>query len=514
MHSRRIRLNTLKGNDTFTLVDRPKNRKVIGTRWVYKLKVNSSTGEKTYKARLVVKGYSQIPGIDFDPDEISSTVMRMKSFRIVLALSVQGGKILRSMDAISAFTQSDLKEEIYVEQPEGYATDPGHKALRLNKALYGLKQASENWHKDIVSFMLSQRFQPTKMDDNVFYRRSNTSKIMFVCLYVDDTTSAYSPEDQAEFEIFANALKTRFKITDLGETSAALGMRIKYNRQDGTLELSQSKYIQEILETFGMADCNPVSTPDQKEVDHRGPLSALHCPSSPDELKIMENKPYRAIVGSLLYLTMCTRPDLTHSVGTLSRFSANPGPHHWFAALRVLRYLKQTQSMSLTFRRAESLLNGLQITGSSDANWGNDLKGRKSLHGHVISLHGCPISWTSKKQTFVALSSTESEYVGLSEAVREIKWLQSFIGEFGIPLLKPILYGDNSASIFIASSTSMDNRAKGIDIKYHYIKDEVATKKNIILQRVPTLENVADIFTKPLDVKRFQILTQRLLRHV
>lgn len=503
-------LLTLQANDTWELVDRPKHRKVIGSRWVYKLKIDPSTRQTVYKARFVAKGYSQLPGIDFNPNEISSTVMKMKSLRIILSLTVQAGKTLRSMDAISAFTQSKLKEEIYIEQPEGFAVDPEHKVLRLRKALYGLKQASENWHQDVVSFMRSQGFQQTKMDDNVFFKRSKTNKLMFVCLYVDDTTNSYSLEDEEEFEQFADALKSRFKITDLGQTRSILGIRIDYDRSKGTLSLSQPKYIQDILETYGMADCNPIHTPDQKEVDHRGPLSALHCPASSEEVQFMKDKPYRALIGSLLYLTTCTRPDLTHSVATLSRFSSNPGPRHWFGALRILRYLKKTQSLPLIFRKSPNSSESLQITGSSDANWGNDLKGRKSIHGYIISLHGCPISWTSKKQTFVALSSTESEYVGLSEAVREIKWLSTFIKEFDIPVGTPILYGDNSASIFIANSTSMDNRVKGIDIKYHFIKDEIA-HKNVILKRVPTQQNVADIFTKPLDVKRFKFLASQLL---
>ena len=197
----------------------------------------------------------------------------------------------------------------------------------------------------------------------------------------------------------------------------------------------------------------------------------------------------------------------------LARFASNPGPHHWYSALRILRYLKGTSHYTLNYyRKPRKEGQSFQITGTSDANWGNDIKGRRSLHGFIVSLHGCPILWTSKKQTFVALSSTESEYIGLSESLREIKWLTSILNEFNIPLQTPILYGDNTASIQIANNKSMENRIKGIDIKYHFIKDEIA-KRNVTLCPVSSTENAADIFTKPLDAKRFAILTNKILKN-
>lgn len=503
---------TLQDNNTWELVDRPKYRKVLGIKWVFKIKPGNSTSDKIYKGRIVAKGYGQIPGEDYDPNEISSTVIKIKSLRIILALTVQGRKMLRSMDAISAFTQTPIKEEIYVEQPEGFAIDPQHKVLRLKMSLYGLKQASENWHKDISSFMISQGFSQSKIDENIFFKYSKTNRLIFVCLYVDDTTSAYSTEDEEEFEQFATALKDRFKITDLGETKSCLGMRIDYDREKGIMKLSQSKYINKILKTFNMSNCDPCSTPDSKNVDNQGPLSALHCPRNNQEKEFMKDKPYRQLIGSLIYLTTCTRPDLTHSVSCLARFASNPGPQHWYGAMRVLKYLKGTSHYSLNYYRKPREEGKFQITGSSDANWGNDIKGRRSLHGYIISFHGCPILWTSKKQTFVALSSTESEYVGLSESLREIKWLMSMLNEFNIPLQIPILYGDNTASIHIANNKTMENRIKGIDIKYHFIKDEIA-KENVILFPVSSKENAADIFTKPLDAKRFSILTNKVLNN-
>jgi len=278
------------------------------------------------------------------------------------------------------------------------------------------------------------------------------------------------------------------------------------------MKLSQTKYINKILKTHSMENCTPAPTPDMKNVDNRGPISHLHCPRTEEERNFMKDKPYRQLIGSLIYLTICTRPDITHSVSCLARFSSNPGPQHWYNALRILQYLKGTSHYTLNYHRKPPREGKFQITGTSDADWGNDIKGRRSLHGYIISLHGCPILWTSKKQTFVALSSTESEYVGLSESVREIKWLTSMLNEFNIGLQTPILYGDNTASIQIANNKSMENRIKGIDIKYHFIKDEIA-KRNVVLRAVSSKENAADIFTKPLDGKRFALLTQKILKN-
>jgi hypothetical protein len=360
--------------------------------------------------------------------------------------------------------------------------------------------------------MISQGFTQSKMDENIFYKHSKTNHLIFVCLYVDDTTSAYSIEDVQEFEQFATALKDRFKITDLGETTSCLQTRIDYNRENGIMKLSQTKYINKILKTFSMENCTPASTPDIKDVDNRGPISSLHCPRTEEERAFIKDKPYRQLIGSLIYLTTCTRPDITHSVSCLARFASNPGPHHWYSALRILKYLKGTPHYTLNYHRTPPREGKFQITGSSDANWGNDIKGRRSLHGFIISLHACPILWTSKKQTFVALSSTESEYVGLSESVREIKWLISMLNEFNVSLQTPILYGDNTASIQIANNKSMENRIRGIDIKYHFIKDEIA-KGTVILNAVSSEENAADIFTKPLDAKRFAFLTNKILKN-
>jgi hypothetical protein len=214
------------------------------------------------------------------------------------------------------------------------------------------------------------------------------------------------------------------------------------------------------------------------------------------------------LVGELLYLACTTRPDLSHSVGVLSRFVENPGKKHWEACKRVLRYLSGTRDVGLTFRGHSE--TAYQIEAYSDADWGRDLHGRKSVYGYHVAIHGCPVAWVSKKQTFVAQSTCESEYVGMSEATREVRWVAQLLQELGFQVPQPVLYADNHSAVKIATNTRMDNRIRSIDIKYHYIKDEVASKR-IQVQSVASEFNIADIFTKPLGRVRFATLRQSVL---
>jgi Reverse transcriptase (RNA-dependent DNA polymerase)/Integrase core domain len=505
--------DTLIDNNTWTLVVPPPGRRIIKHKWVYKIKVDPSTRTKKYKARLTAKGCSQIPGLDFDPNEISSTVIKHKSLRIILAIAVTLGFFIWSLDAVSAFTQSYLDEEIYMEQPEGFVhpSFPSY-VCKLIKSLYGLKQASENWHKDVVKALRSLGFKPTLMDDNIFVKVSHYGNYIFICVYVDDFTCAFSPVDEKEFRWIVSKLQDYFDINDLGETKSILGIKINYDRDKGALMLSQENYIENILKEFKMEQCPFIDTPMQKEVDYRGPLSSLHSPLNEDERRYMQDKPYRKLVGMLIYLVNCTRPDLFYVTITLSRFVNDPGPLHWKSGLRVLRYLRLTKHLGLKFVRQPLKNDMFQLSSYTDADWGNNVDDRTSVHGYVALLHGCPISWTSKKQNFVALSSTESEYVGLSETIRENIWIMNLLREIQLPIDKPIIKGDNAASLFVAQAKSMNTKIKSIDIKYHFIKDEVAVKQNFILQKVHTSENIADILTKPLNKEKTYKFTAGILQ--
>ncbi|AYV86656.1 MAG: hypothetical protein Sylvanvirus5_24 [Sylvanvirus sp.] len=412
------------------------------------------------------------------------------------------------MDAVSAFTQSDLKEEIYVTQPDGYDKGSPNKVCLLKKSLYGLKQASWNWRNDVETFMKSIGFKTCVMDENVFHMMSRSNLVLIMCLYVDDTITVAHPDDKKELEEIIIKIKNKFKIKDLGEPKALLGIRIQRDINTGAITLDQPNYIEKILKRFNIVHTKGAYTPDVKEVDHYGPLSLEHCPKTDEDKKYMESKNYRALVGSLLYLTICTRPDIAHAVSVLTRFTSNPGPKHWDAGIRILKYINMTRNIGLVF--GDDKESSFKIQSYSDANWGNDIHGQKSIYGFIIFIGHSPISWICKKQNFVALSTCESEYVGISETIREMKWIHNLLRELKIKVETPILHGDNLGSLAIAADTSMNSRIKSIDIKYHFIKDEVF-KKNVILKYVSTVYNIADIFTKPLDKKRFIALRNMIM---
>ncbi len=503
-------------NQSWTLVKRTHDIHVIPSRWVLVVKIDPSNGKRKYKARFVVKGFRQVNGVDYFDDQISSSVLASKSLRIILAISVIEGHELHQMDAISAFTQSQLDQDVYAEQPEGFQKGQSL-VCKLNKAVYGLKQASYLWQQDVKKFMIKLGFTPCILDDNLFFKRSITKRIILVGTYVDDILSSFHPEDQKEFMKFVDEMQNRFTLKVIGNPQSILGMKVEYEKGNKILSLSHRQYIEQLLSRHSMERAKSQPTPQTEEQ-----LGPEHCPTMESERREMSQYPYRQMVGELLYLANTSRPDLSHCVGVLSRFVENPGRKHWDAAKRVLRYLEGSKDIGLIFNGNATVQKNqylttdgtieinppnlqYQLQAFSDADWGRDMHGRKSIYGYIIHLNGCPIGWTSKKQTFVAHSTCESEYVGMSEATRELRWIFQILQEMKMSVNVPILYGDNHSAISIASNKRMDNRIKSIDIKYHYIKDEVNSKR-IDLRDVPSENNIADIFTKPLARIRFHRL--------
>ena len=504
-----VELATHVKNNSWTLVDRTKSMHVIPSRWVLVVKIDPHNGERKYKARLVVKGFKQWNGVDYFDDQVSSSVLAAKSLRIILTITAFRSHELHQMDAVSAFTQADLEQDIFAQQPEGFEVG-STQVCKLNKALYGLKQASYLWQQALRRFMEQEHWTSCILDENVFFRRSASNRLMIIGIYVDDILISYHPRDKEEFQAFLEALKKRFVLKDVGMPKSILGMNLTYDKQRKVIHLDHHQYVEQILERHRMENAKSHSTPASEEQ-----LGPEHCPTTDSQRLEMQQYPYRALVGELLYLAHMSRPDISHIVGVLSRFLENPGKKHWEAAKRVLRYLKGSIHLGLEFRGDASSPDPgqLDIEAYSDADWGRDLHGRKSVFGFIIQLNGNPIAWVSRKQSFVAQSTCESEYVGMSEAVREIRWIHQLLHELNLDVSIPTLNGDNQSAILLASNTRMDNRIKSIDIKYHYIKDEVA-RKNVQLQYVATDANLADVFTKPLGNLKFSRIRNRILGNV
>jgi hypothetical protein len=291
-------------------------------------------------------------------------------------------------------------------------------------------------------------------DSSVFQNPVNN---IIIAVYVDDLL-LFGPVLSAIAEL-KSQLHQSFDMTDLGPCSLYLGMHITRNRAQRTVKPSQEKYIDEILRKLSMQDCSPVGTPMEKgcRLEKRGPAD----PISPERIK-----QYQSAVGALIYLVVETRPDIAFAISVVSQFSANPTPTHEQAVKRIFRYLAGTRTRGLQYGGSGKVPS--ELHGYSDADWGGDLSSRRSTGGYAFALGGSLISWTSKRQQTVALSSCEAEYMGLTQSAKEAIWLRRLLLELGQDRHleeATVIFGDNQGAIALSSNPEFHQRTKHIDIQ-------------------------------------------------
>jgi len=369
-------MKSLYDNQTFDLVKLPEGRRALKNRWVYRVKREGNNSQPRYKARLVVKGFSQKRGIDFE--EIFSPVVKMSSIRVVLGLAASLDLEIEQMDVKTAFLHGDLEEEIYMEQPEGFTVkDKENFVCKLKKSLYGLKQAPRQWYKKFESVMMQQGYRKTTSDHCVFVQKFSDHDFIILLLYVDDILIVGKNSDR--INRLKKQLGMSFAMKDLGPAKQILGMEITRDRKAKNLWLSQKKYIEKVLQRFHMDKGKVVSTP----LSAHFKLCREQSPSNDEEKREMQNVPYASAVGSLMYAMVCTRPDLAHAVGVASRFLSNPGKEHWNAVKWIMRYLRGTTDLKLCFGSAKPVLVGF-----IDSDMAGDLDSRKSTSGYLITFAG------------------------------------------------------------------------------------------------------------------------------
>lgn len=477
---------SLLENNTWTLVRLPEGRNAIANKWVFKTKYGSDGSIDRHKARLVVKGCAQRKGIDYE--ETFSPVVRYDSIRFLIAMAAKLDLDIDQMDAVTAFLQGDLHEEVFMKQPDGMQ-DGSDRVCRLNKSLYGLKQSSRVWNEKLAQALLNAGLLCSKMDTCVFYRVKGDD-ILIVAIYVDDLLVFAS--NRATKERLKHQLMSEFKMTDNGEAKFVLGMEIERDRVSGTISVCQRKYIRDVLDRFGMSDCNPVSTP----VDINQKLSKEMAPTDAAGREEMMQVPYQEAVGSILYAAMVSRPDIQYAVNMVSRFNQQHGKPHWLAVKRILRYLRGTMNAKLVYNRHA---DSAHLHGFCDADWGGDDVDRRSTTGYVFLLQGGAITWGFKKKQTVALSTTEAEYMAMSMATQEAVHLRSLYNEiFGdksyvehVPI-----FGDNKSAISLSEKASVfHTRTKHIDIRHHFVREKI-NDGIIKFIYTPTSSQTADCLTK------------------
>ena len=416
-------IESLMKNKTWVLVERNKLQKSIGCKWVFKRKAGIAGVEKPrFKARLVAKGYSQKEGIDFQ--EIFSPVVKHVSIRLLLSIIVHLDMELQQMDVKTAFLHGYLDETIYVDQPEGYVHEKyPERVCLLKKSLYGLKQSPRQWNNRFDEFMQKIGYERSQYDSCVYFKVLQNGEYIYLLLYVDDILIASKDKKQVcELKVLLNF---EFEMKDLGDAKKILGMEIIRDREVGTLTISQEGYLLKFLRDFGMDQAKSVNTPMRIHFKLR--------PATDEEVQkqseVMRTVPYQSAVGSLIYSMIGTRPYVAHSVGLVCRFMSKPLKDHWQAVKWILRYIVGTLDRKLCYKNE----GGLVLEGYCDSDYAADKEKRRSTSGVVFTFGGNTISWRSSLQKVVALSSTEAEYMALTDAAKEAVWLKGLVSELGFP---------------------------------------------------------------------------------
>lgn len=470
-------MQALNKNKTWILVDRPPNTKLVKNKWVFKVKLDPQGKIERFKARLVAKGYSQIENVDYK--ETYAPVASMNTIRILFAVANQRRMQILQFDVKTAFLHGDLDETIYMEYPDGLP-NPKNKVCKLIKSLYGLKQAPRQWNKKFDDFLKRFNLQQSKIDKCMYF---NNDRTLLIAIYVDDGLVASS--DPKLLTNLVNYLRDQFELKVM-ECEAYLGFQVSRDKENGTLFLHQSHYATKILEKFNMADCNPTSTPEEvKQTDTDGK-------------ELGPEYPFKELVGSLLYLTTCTRPDIAHAVSMASRTS-KPTTEHWMRLKRILRYLKGTLNQGILFRWEDSP----ELVGYSDANYAMDEETRRSTTGYTVMYCGAPIAWRCQRQPIVTLSTAEAEYVSGCELVKELLPIRQLMIEIGEIENKPVtIFIDNQSTIKMAKDEGSQQRTKHIDVREKWLNEQ-HDKGTIAVQHVPGESQIADILTKPLHKTKF-----------
>ncbi|GJY80588.1 retrovirus-related pol polyprotein from transposon TNT 1-94 [Tanacetum coccineum] len=477
-------LNQFVANDVWELVPQPRNMTIIGTKWVFRNKLDENGIVSRNKARLVAQGYNQQEGIDYD--ETYAPVARLESIRILLAYACTLDFKLFQMDVKSAFLNGFINEEVYVAQPPGFIDfeKPDH-VYKLKKALYGLKQAPKAWYDRLKAFLIKHEYK-MGMVDNTLFTKKKSSNLIIVQIYVDDIIFGSTCQDMCDE--FAKIMHDEFEMSMMGELNFFLGLQIK-QMEDGIF-FNQSKYIKEMLKKFGLEDSKPMKTP----------MSSDTKLTKDEECESVDSTKYRGMIGSLLYLT-ASRPDIMFSVCLCARFQEAPKTSHLEAVKRIFRYIKGTTHLGLWYPKG----TGIETVVYADSDHAGDYVDRKSTSGICTFVGCCLTSWFSKKQTALAISTTEAEYVSAGKACQQALWMKQALIDYDVRLDDVPIMCDNKGAIDLSKNPVQHSRTKHIEIRHHFLRDNVQ-KGHISIEKVPSVDNIADILTKPLKRESFNYL--------
>ena len=461
-------MESLRTNQTWELVEMPAHAREIPVKWIFTKKYDADGKLERFKARLVAKGFAQRGGIDFG--EVFAPVSKYATLRTLLSTAAAQDTEIHQLDIKTAFLNGDIEEEVYVQQPPGYKDGSGNRTCRLQRALYGLRQAPRQWHARLQQELELCSFQASEGDPGLFVHHDKDSTV-FVLVYVDDILVV--SKDLGAVKWAKDKIMTAFDARDLGQARLYLGLTIERDRQARTLKL---------LQQYGLSDAKATSVP----------LNAgVKLTKAAGDVLDQAKYPYCQLVGSLLYLANCTRPDISHAVGALAKYMHTPTTDHWNAATGVLRYLAGTKDHGVCFGGSQA---EFEVVGYCDADYAGDLDTRRSTTGYVFICNGGAISWSSRLQQTVAVTTTEAEYMAAAAAVKEALWLKTILADLHMGNNSIAIHADNQGAIKLLKNPITSMRSKHIDVMYHFARERVA-RKEVAFVFVSTAEMVADVET-------------------
>jgi Reverse transcriptase (RNA-dependent DNA polymerase)/GAG-pre-integrase domain len=453
----------------------PAGANILPCHWLLKVKRDAMNNVERFKARLVVGGNHQREGVDFD--KVFAPTSRYSTLRVFLAVVAKEDLEMHGLDVETAFLNGDLEEQVYMWPPKFFKAAAAGKVYRLQKSLYGLKQAPRAWRLKLEEALRNMGYTESPGDPGLFYREMN-GKRQYILTFVDDCLMAAGTLQ--EIQAMKKEIMAVFTCRDLGEPTSFLSMHICRDREKRTISISQPKLVADALQAARMTAARKVTTP-------LDPGTRFTKDGQPlDNTK----HPYAVVLGKLLYISICTRPDMAYSVNVLARFLQCPTMSHWNGLMHVCRYLFHTQTWGIVYG------TGSGVVSYTDSAYANCPLTAKSSSGYVTLFAGGAVDWLSKRQSITAQSSCESEYIAASHAARSVDYLKKVVWSFGLQVTPWTILCDNNGAIHQAQGiNTTDKQMKHVAVKYHLVRDKV-DRGEVVFRYVPGADNVADIFTK------------------
>ncbi len=473
-------IQSLKDNNTWDIVNVPLNQHVLKGRWVYKVKRDAHGQVSCYKAHWVVKGYKQQFDIDYDQTFVS--VIKPQMYKTLFALVAHYDLKVNQMNVTTAFLYGFIDQVVYVELSHSYGLLD--KVALLNKALYGLKQAPHLWYKTLHDLLMSLGFCWLDFNHSMFVWNG-----VIIAVYVDDFLLV--EKDKSAIQDVKQCLNDTFKMSDLSPVFYYLGMKVKQNCAERTICLTQTAYINKVLQTFQQSQAVSVNTSMNSD--------AVFMKKSTTQADITVIWQYQKAVRSLMYIMLQTHSDIIFVIFTVSQFAQNFNMSHYNAVKRIFKYLAGTMNLSVIYDITD---NGL--IDYTDADWSGCHNIRKFTEAYLFLLYEGFISWCFKRQQFVALSLTEAKYMAETQAMKEAIWLRRFLSEIGYfhDNNVVIIQADNNKAMNLARNPEFHACIKHINIQYHFVHEAVDCHL-VDFEFVPTVKQAADGLTKALSAVKF-----------